>query len=104
MHLARVDAAREMHRAKILGMLEPSRGGQLGQRMQHRAVEIADALGLVLDDERARAGRVLRRDAGRAAVGVAAQRLDAAEREHEAARGIAPVGAERQGAPPCRRR
>ena len=39
--------------------------------------------------------RVLRRNARRAVVGVAAQRLDAAEREHEAARRIAPVGAER---------
>ena len=42
--------------------------------------------------------RVLRGDAGRAAVGVAALRLDAAEREHETARGVAPVRAQRQRA------
>src|SRR5262249_949993 len=41
---------------------------------------------------------VLGRHPGRAAVGVAALGLDAAEREHEAARGVAPVGAERHGA------
>src|SRR5690242_11782859 len=42
------------------------------------------------------AARILRRDAGRTTVGVTGLRLDAAEREHEAARRVAPVGAERE--------
>ena len=84
-------------------MLEAGGRDHLGQRVQRRLVEVVDALGLVGDDQRALAQRVLRRDAGRAAVGVAALRLDAAEREHEAARRVAPVGAERQRAR-CRSR
>ena len=61
-------------------------------------MEILHPHPLVVDDERALAGRVLGGDADRTAVGVAALRLDAADREHEAARGIAPVRAERHGA------
>ena len=44
--------------------------------------------------QRARAQRVLRRHAHRTAVGVAGLGLDAAHREHEAARRVRPVGAE----------
>ena len=44
------------------------------------------------------AHRVLRGDAGRAVTSVTGLRLDAAEREHEAARAIAPVGTERHHA------
>src|SRR3546814_3373204 len=53
---------------------------------------------LVPGVELAPALRVLGGDTGGAMVGVAAQRLDAAEREHEAARGVAPVRAHRHGA------
>ncbi len=66
--------------------------------MQCRVMIVVDPRELVGDVERAVAGRILCGDAGRAAVGVAAQRLDAAERKHEAARRIAPVGADRHRA------
>ena len=59
---------------------------------------VGDAIGLQRHHQSAAAHRVLRGDAGRTAIGVAAQRLDTAQREHEAARRIAPVGAERHGA------
>src|SRR3546814_16055216 len=58
-------------------------------------VELEHARGLVPGVELAPAFRILGGDAGGAMVGVAAQRLDAAEREHEAARGVAPVRAHR---------
>src|SRR5262245_47812483 len=54
-------------------------------------MEPGDALRLGLHHEGALAQRILGRDAGRAAIGVAALRLHAAERKHETARGIAPV-------------
>ncbi len=61
-------------------------------------MEVLHALGLARHHQRLLALRVLRRDAGRAVAGVAGLRLDAAEREHEAARRVAPVGAERHHA------
>src|SRR5258708_7582362 len=50
----------------------------------------------LLDHQRALQPLVVRGDAGRAGVLVAAQRLDAAEREHEAARGVDEIGADAQ--------
>src|SRR5260221_561591 len=79
-------------------MIEPGRRHDLGERGHGRAMEVKDALGLVADHQRALARPILRRDAGRAAIGMAGLGLDAAEREHEAARRIAPVGAERHHA------
>ncbi|KTT88744.1 hypothetical protein NS44R_15080, partial [Mammaliicoccus sciuri] len=87
-----------MDRPQILGVLEAGGGEQLGQRVQGRVVVIVHALDLVRHIERAVADRVLRGDAGRTAVGVAAQGLDAAEREHEAAGRIAPIGPDRHRA------
>src|SRR5580693_768222 len=89
------DAPRKMRRHELVRMVEPGRRRELGERFQGGAMKIIDALGLVRNDERALPRAVLGRDAGRAAVGVARLRLDAAECEHEAARRIAPVGAER---------
>ena len=60
--------------------------------------KLATRCDLVGHDQRALARRVLGGDAGRAAVGVAGLRLDAADGEHEAARRVAPVGAERHDA------
>ena len=57
---------------------------------------MVDAGRLVRDVEAVPAARVLRGDPGRAAVGMAGQRLDAAQREHEAPCRIAPVGAKRE--------
>ncbi|KAH2811221.1 hypothetical protein KXV85_005323, partial [Aspergillus fumigatus] len=87
-----------MDRAQVARMFEAGGGQQLGQRVQRGVVIIIDALGLVRHGQRAVAQRVLRGNAGRAAVGVAAQRLDATEREHEAARRVAPVRADRHRA------
>jgi hypothetical protein len=64
-------------------MLQARGGGQFGERVQHRAMTIANPLGLVLDDEGAAARLELRRDPRGAAVGMAAQGLDAAQRKHE---------------------
>ncbi len=61
-------------------------------------MEVEDALGFVRHHQRALAQRVLGGDAGRAFVGVAALRLDAADGEHEAARRVGPVGADGQHA------
>src|SRR3546814_8635495 len=72
-------------------MLQPSRAQQVAQRLDSVLVELEHARGLVPGVELAPAFRILGGDAGGAMVGVAAQRLDAAEREHEAARGVAPV-------------
>jgi len=77
--LTHVEAAPEMHRTKIAGMVEPGGGRQLRQRLDRRAMKIVNALGFVRHDESAAARRILCRNAGRTAIGVAAERLDAAE-------------------------
>src|SRR3546814_6999997 len=84
-----------MMRTDLPRRFQPHRGGDVPQRRYGGGLEAADAFGLVLDHQTALTPRVLRRDAGRAFAGVAFERLDAAEREHEGARGIRPVGAER---------
>src|SRR3954468_10212804 len=96
-HVRRRGTLGEVDRAQLLRMFETGRGDQLGQRVQRRKVIIVHAVNLERHIERARPRRVLGRDAGRAAVVVAAQRLDAAEREHEAARRITVVRADRHG-------
>ena len=80
------------------GRCRPGRLHQLLQREQRVLVEVVDAVGLVGTSSACCALRILRRHAGRAVAGVAGLRLDAAEREHEAARRVAPVGAEREHA------
>ena len=60
-------------------MVQPGSGEHFGQGLEGVAVEIEDALGLVRDDECALAQCVLSGDTGRAFVGVAALRLDAAD-------------------------
>src|SRR3546814_19837236 len=74
-------------------MLQPSRAQQVAQRLDGVLVELEHARGLVPGVELAPALRVLGGDAGGAMVGVAAQQLDAPQRAHEAARGVAPVRA-----------
>jgi hypothetical protein len=63
---------------------------QLLQREQRVVVEVVDTLGLVGNVERLLPARVLGRHSGRTVAGVAGLRLDAAEREDEAARRVAP--------------
>ena len=87
-----------MVRAQLLRVRQAGGGDQFGQRLHGVLVEVRHARNLVVDHQRALALRVLRGHARGAAVRVAALRLDAAQREHEAARRIAPVGAQRQQA------
>src|SRR5258707_4669784 len=96
--LARRHPAGEMRRDELARMVEAGGGDQLGQRLKCRRVEILHANPFVVDDQSALAARILRRNADRAPVGMAALGLDAAEREHESARRVAPVRAERHGA------
>ena len=69
---------------------------QFGQRVQGVALIVCHPLGLVRHHDGALAQGVLGGHAGRAFAGVAGLRLNAADREHESARRIAPVGAKRQ--------
>ena len=77
-------------------MLEARRADHVAQRAQRVAMEVEHAIRLVRHVEQAPARRVLRRHARRAVIGVAGARLDAAQREHEAAPGVAEVGPHRQ--------
>ena len=83
-----------MMRPELAGMTEAGSGQHFGKRHQRMTMEGRHPFRLVLDHQRALAKRILRRNAGRAAIGVAGQRLDATEGEHEAAARIDPVGAE----------
>src|SRR5574337_440903 len=77
-------------------MLQSRRRDQFLQRLERVVMEHAYAFGLVGHVEFLPTRWILGSDAGRAAIGVALARLDAAEREHEATRGIAPVRAKRK--------
>ena len=68
-------------------------GDEFRENIQVCAGEIRDAAGLVRHVERPPAQEVLSRDASRTTVGVARDRLNAAEREHEAASAVAPLRA-----------
>ena len=73
-----------MH-VELPSVLHAERAEQLLE-VVHRALDVVlDALGLVFDDQTALQGRIVRRDADGARVAPALQRLDAAERKHEAA-------------------
>ena len=85
-------------------MLQAGRLRQFQQRVQRVRVILMHALGLVRHHQRLLARRVLCRHAGRAAVGVALLRLDAAQRKHEAACSVAPVGTHCQRASHVERR
>ncbi len=91
-----VGPPQEMMRPQLRGMRHPRRRHQFRQGVQGVAVEVRHPFGLVRHMDRALAQRILRRHAGGTFAGVAALRLDAAHREHEAARGVAPVGPQRQ--------
>ena len=97
-HLGGRDPAHDVLRPQLRGMGEAGGRQQLLQRHQGIAVEVGHPHRLAVRVQRRLPVRVLGGDAGRAAVGVAALRLDAAQREHEAARRIAPVRAHRHRA------
>src|SRR5437868_286495 len=84
---------REMDRPDFLRVIEARSRDQFRQRVQRRAMIVVNTSRLVGHDERSVTGWVLRRHTGRAPVSVTTQGLDATEREHEAARGIAPIRA-----------
>ena len=69
-----------------------------GQGTQGIVVEVQHPLGFVRHHQRTLAQRVLRGHTGRALVGVAALRLNAADGEHEAARRVGPISANGQHA------
>ncbi len=95
-HPVAVGPPQEMMRPQVRGMRHPRRRHQFRQGMQGVAMEVRHPFGLVRHMDRALAQRILRRHAGGTFAGVAALRLDAAHREHEAARGVAPVCPQRQ--------
>ena len=61
-------------------------------------MESEDPLGVVIDNERALPIRILRRDTCRTTIGMSGLCLNASEREHEPASGIAPVRTQRHDA------
>src|SRR6516225_5703550 len=77
---------------------QSGRSHQFAQGGERALVKLAHARGLVVDHEGPLAPRVLRRDAGWATIGMTGLRLNAAQREHEAAGCIAPIGSRRQQA------
>ena len=79
-------------------MAKPGGADQFGKRMERVAMEIVNAGRLVFGHQRPLAPWILCGHAGRTTAGMTRQRLDAAEREHETARCVAPVGAERHSA------
>src|SRR5258708_2797015 len=91
-------AAGEMRRHELTRMIEACGGDQLRQSMECRSMEVLHPHPFVVDHQSTLPGGVLRSHANRASVGMAALGLDAAEREHESAGCVAPVGAERHGA------
>ena len=82
----------------LVGVQHASSLHQLLQCVQGLLVEVVDALGLVWHDQGLLAHGVLRGHAGGAVAGVARLGLQAAQRKHETARAVAPVGSQRQHA------
>ena len=94
-HLMVRHPVHDVRRGDVVGVLQARGLHQFLQRFQRVVVEAVDPLGLVGHHQRLLAHRVLRGHAGGAQAGVAGLGLHAAQREHEAARRIAPVGAQR---------
>src|SRR5262249_18487141 len=90
--LARRDSFEDVHGPKVARVSRSSRSHQFAQGGERALVKLAHASGLVVDHEGPLAPRILRRDAGWATVGMTGLRLDAAQRKHEAAGCIAPIG------------
>ena len=86
---------RKMLGREFARVIESSGGSQFNKRLNRRAMKIGNTLQFVRDDQRTLTRAILGGDTGWAAIGMAALRLDAAQREHEPAGGIAPVGSER---------
>src|SRR5882672_5795234 len=85
-----------MRGGEVARMRKARSADQFRQRRKRVVVKSPNALGFVRHDDPSLAPWVLRRHSGWTMIGVASLRLHATEREHEATRGVAPVGAERQ--------
>lgn len=79
-HFRRRHAPHQVSSAQLRWMIEPGGGDHFRQGLECIAMEVEDALGFVRDYQRTLAQGVLSGDAGRAFVGVATLRLDAAYR------------------------
>src|SRR5262245_7830003 len=79
-------------------MRKPGSANKIGQGRQRGLMELTHTHSLVLNDNTALPPGILCCNSGWTAVRMAGLRLHAAKREHEAARGIAPVSAEREDA------
>ena len=90
--------AHDVVRRDVARVLQPGGLQQFAQGLQRFRMKVVDALGFVAHHQRVLADRVLRGDAGGAVAGVAGLGLQAAQREHEAARAVAPVGPQGQHA------
>ena len=90
-HLGLTDPTHQVMRADLAGMIEACGGQHFRQRMQRIPVKIKHAFGLFGHHQGALEQRILRRDADGTTVGIAGQRLNAPEGEHEPSRGIYPV-------------
>ncbi|MNG93246.1 hypothetical protein D3C79_522030 [compost metagenome] len=93
---AGADAPCQVLGLELRRVLQACGSQHLGQCVQCVAVEAGHPLGLVWHHQGALAQRILGRHAGRALVGVAALRLNAANGKHEAACRVDPVSADGQ--------
>src|SRR5262249_1976541 len=89
-------AFEDVHGLEMVGMSQSRRARQLAQRSERALVKSVHACGLVFDHEGSLAPRILRRNPGGATVRMTGLRLDTAQRKHETARCIAPIGPKRQ--------
>ena len=97
-HIVFVDAAHDVVRAQILRVLESCRLHQFTQCLQRLLMELVHPFTLVQHHQGLLPQRVLRGHARRAGAGVAVLGLYAAQRKHETACAVAPVGAQRHQA------
>src|SRR5215467_3445899 len=94
----RGNPAHEMLGTQLPRVIETSSRDELAQCVDGLSVEVGDALGLIGHDHGTLARAILTCDAGRAFAGMALLRLNAPDGEHEAAGGVAPIGAKCQDA------
>ncbi len=74
-------------------MFEPGGGEEFGQRLQGSVMIIVDPLDLVRHHQGASPGWILRGHAGRAPIGMAGERLDAAQRSAVTSCDVTPFAA-----------
>ena len=104
MDLRVAGAAHDVVGRDFVGVVQPGSLYQLLERMHGVAVKVGHACGLVGHHQRFLAQWVLCGDARGAVTGMAGLGLDAAQRQHETAPCIAPVGAQRHHAGNVKRR